>query len=356
MSGAGIVKGRIEDIGTFLAGDHSPIAKGPERPNIALISDENVAALYLDSIMTSLEKNGFKAFPLIVPAGEAAKTGKTYLDLLEKMAGIPLTRTDIAMVLGGGVPGDMGGFAAATYMRGIPVIQVPTTLLAMVDSAIGGKTGIDLTAGKNLAGAFHEPLFVYTDTELLRTLPRREFISGMAEVVKYGVICGEPLMSLIEDVANRISGEKAERPAEAEGLTEVIGLCQRAKLDIVSGDLRDKGKRQILNLGHTLGHAIEKASDYTVSHGEAVAAGMKAMMKIFAERGETSPECLARTERLLKKLGLPPEPGFAGSELFDIIKNDKKRKGSDIDLVVPRTIGDCVLKRLSMDELREILG
>lgn len=345
-SGTRIADGRLEDIGSVLAGIPEILpGNTSSKPKIAVICDENVAGLYLDRVMDSLLGSGFGAFPLIVGAGEASKNGEAYLKLLEGMAEIPLTRTDIALCLGGGVPGDLGGFAAATYMRGVPVCQVPTTLLAMVDSAIGGKTGIDLPQGKNLAGAFHEPFLVYTDISVLSTLPRREFISGMAEVVKYGVIAGDHLMSLIEDA-------QEAGPSISE---EIVDICRRTKLGIVSGDLTDTGKRQILNLGHTIGHAVEKLSGYEISHGEAVSIGMAEILRIFSEKGETSSECAERTLGLLRKIGLPTECPFTGEALFDIIKNDKKRKGGEIDLVVPENIGRCVLRRLSMAELETLL-
>ena len=341
------VNGKLDDIGEALAGLIAPDASG--MPKIAVISDENTAGLYLDRCIASLERSAFSAFPIVVPPGESSKNGASFLRILEAMAEIPLTRTDMAAVLGGGVPGDMGGFAAATYMRGIPVVQIPTTLLAMVDSAIGGKTGIDLSAGKNLAGAIHEPVMVYTDTSLLRTLPESEFRSGMAEVVKYGLICGEPLFSMTEAFAEGGCGD-------FEALEKIIDICREAKLGIVEGDVTDKGKRQILNLGHTAGHAAEKASGYSLTHGEAVSMGLVWILTKAADAGLAPAELRDRTAKLLGKIGLPTDMPFAGAELFDIIKNDKKRKGNFIDLAVPEDLGKCTLKRVSMEELREMLG
>lgn len=227
-----------------------------------VVTDENVAPLYSGRVMSSLLEAGFEPALVVLPAGEATKCGTQYLALLEQFAEAGLTRSDLVVALGGGVIGDLAGFAAASYLRGVAVAQIPTTLLAAVDSSVGGKTAIDLKAGKNLVGAFHLPIRVLCDPDCLTTLPPEQLAVGMAESIKYGVLFDEPLFELLEHGA----------PPD---LTETITRCVAHKQAVVSRDFTDKGERQLLNLGHTFGHAIEACSGYTILHGEAVAIGMR---------------------------------------------------------------------------------
>lgn len=310
----------------------------------AVVTDKNVEKLYLARCEESLRNAGFEVCSFPVEPGEQSKSGQTYLKLMELLAEIPLTRSDVLVALGGGVVGDLAGFAAATYLRGIPVIQVPTTLLAAVDSSIGGKTAINLAAGKNLAGAFHRPAFVLRDVSLLSTLPSEIYKDGMAEVIKYGVLEDPELFELLCDK------EKAERETE-----RIIGRCAEIKLQYVEKDEHDMGVRQLLNLGHTIAHAVEKATDYRVSHGSAVAKGMAAVSDISAEQGWCSRRTAERIRELLLIYGFDLEIRQSREELYEIMKTDKKRKGGVIDLVVPERIGKCRLQRITIEELYELL-
>ncbi len=311
---------------------------------IIIVTDENVAPLYLDRCKESLTNQGFQVEAFIIPPGEASKNGETYLKLVNFLAENELTRVDGLVALGGGVVGDLTGFAGATYLRGIPVIQVPTTLLSMVDASVGGKTAINLEAGKNLAGAFHQPALIWRDSSLLESLPEEVFLEGMAEVIKYGVIADKELFVLLhgrEEIMARMD--------------EIIERCVAIKERVVKEDPMDKGARQLLNFGHTIGHAIEKASGYRISHGMAVAKGMAAMTSIAAGQGWCTEEVLMQVEKLLKTYGFDLSVDYDKDVLCDIIKGDKKRKGHSITLVVPETIGKCQLKTVSMEELETIL-
>ena len=228
---------------------------------VAVITDSTVALLYLETVLQSLEQAGFATCSHVFPAGEGHKTLSTLSDLLEFLASQHLTRTDCVAALGGGVTGDMAGFAAAVYLRGIRCVQLPTTLLAAVDSSVGGKTAVDLTAGKNLAGAFSQPAAVLCDTDCLKSLPADVFADGAAEAIKTGVLCDETLFALFED------GTLTADPGE------VIARCIAYKAGVVERDEKELGERKLLNLGHTVGHAIEKCSGFTIPHGHAVAGG-----------------------------------------------------------------------------------
>lgn len=312
--------------------------------NVAIVTDENVAKLYLDEAVSSLENEGFTVTTFVVEPGERSKSGEVYLDLLNGFAEIPLTRTDGIVALGGGVVGDLAGFAAATFLRGIKVYQVPTTLLAAVDSSVGGKTAINLKAGKNLAGAFHVPALVLQDSSLLETLPSEVFMDGFAEVIKYGVLADKSLFQLLKDKENVDSN-----------LEDIIARCVEIKREIVAGDLYDTGQRQLLNFGHTIGHTIEILSDFKVSHGYAVAKGMMRITEISYKMGWCNQETLDEVKEILGLYDYDLSIGYSSNEIFSVLKADKKRKGDFIDLVIPKTIGNCVLKRVSMDELAKML-
>ena len=311
---------------------------------IVVVTDENVKPLYLDRYMQNLQSVGFDVYSFTIAPGEESKSGEVYLELLNYLAEIPLTRADALVALGGGVVGDLTGFAAATYLRGIKVIQVPTTVLAVVDSSIGGKTAINLPAGKNLAGAFHQPALIWRDVTMLESLPADTYLNGMAEVIKYGVLADADLWSLLLNYAN-----------VQNNMPEIIDRCVSIKNRIVAEDEFDTGTRQLLNFGHTIGHAIERASDFAVSHGFAVAKGMAAIADISARQGWCSRECAQEIIQLLENSGFDLSIDYSMDELYNIMLSDKKRKGGVIDLVVPERIGKCVLKRLTTEELKGIL-
>jgi 3-dehydroquinate synthase len=308
----------------------------------AVITDSVVDGLYSERLIASLKRAGFGTVKYVFPAGETSKNAYNYIQILEFMAEQGLTRTDAVFALGGGVAGDMAGFAAATYLRGIGFVQVPTTLLAMVDSSVGGKTGIDLRAGKNLAGAFYQPDRVLIDFSVLETLPDEKLSDGWAEIIKYGMICDR---ELLEKLIYK----------DGAGLEDIIVRCVEIKRDIVGGDEKESGIRKLLNFGHTVGHAIEKCSDYTVSHGRAVAIGMAVITRAGVRAGLCGNDCLDVLTELLTKYRLPDKTDINEAELFEAMLSDKKRNAEGITLIVPETVGSCVLKNVSLDYARELL-
>lgn len=311
--------------------------------HMAVITDSTVAPLYLEPVAESLRRAGFTVSSCIFPAGEAHKNLQTLSVLLEFLAKHRLTRTDCVAALGGGVTGDMAGFAAAVYLRGIRCVQLPTTLLAAVDSSVGGKTAIDLAAGKNLAGAFLQPAAVLCDTDCLRTLPPAVFADGAAEAIKTGVLCDEALFSLFE------GGALTADPGE------VIARCVRYKAGVVERDEREQGERRLLNLGHTVGHAIELCSGYAIPHGHAVAAGLCVMARAAEALGWTEAPIAARIAACVAKNGLPTGTDFSAEALAQAASADKKRAGGEITLVVPRRIGLCTLKTVPVGELLPVI-
>ena len=305
----------------------------------AVVSDSTVAPLYLNRVKDSLERAGFQVHSFVFPAGEDQKNGGTYLKLLEFLAARRLTRADGLIALGGGVVGDLAGFAAATFLRGIGFLQLPTTLLAAVDSSVGGKTAIDLTNGKNLAGAFYQPQAVLCDLDTLDTLPAEVFADGCAEVIKYGMIGDPALLARLETVDFRADPE------------ELVARCVAQKRDLVEQDEFDTGARQLLNLGHTLGHGVEACSGYTVSHGRAVAIGMTLVTRAAVAFGRRPAEVLPRLRRLLERYGLPDATAYSAQALYEKTLSDKKRSGDTISLVVPIAWGASQLVRIPVSEL-----
>lgn len=304
---------------------------------VCIVSDCHVFPLYGETVKKVLEDAGYHTASLIFPAGEAQKNGSTYLQLLEFLADNGLSRSDCIIALGGGVVGDLAGFAAATYLRGIAYIQVPTTLLAMVDSSVGGKTGIDLQAGKNLAGAFYQPAAVICDTDTLRTLPGEVFRDGCAEVIKYAVLFDPQLFAALEEY-----GTEFQREA-------VIARCVDHKKNIVVHDELDKGLRRLLNFGHTIGHAIEVCSHYEISHGRAVSIGMSVICR--------SAKCkdAARITALLAAFGLPVTTEFSADALCEAALSDKKRHGKTVDLVIADRIGSCDVIPAPVEKLKTFI-
>ena len=315
--------GLLDRLGELLR----PLAAG----SVMVVTEETVAPLYLDRAAASLSAAGFTVRTAVLPAGEATKSVEYYVNLLERFA--PLTRSDTVLALGGGVVSDLAGFAAATYLRGIRSVNVPTTLLAMVDAAVGGKTGIDLPTGKNLVGAFCQPALVVCDPTLLTTLPPRELRSGWAEVIKTAILFDPPLFQRLK------TGEAATE--------QVIAACLQHKSAVLSRDVYDRGERQLLNLGHTLGHAVEVCSDYRVTHGEAVAVGIAGMARAFSR---DAAEIIA----LLEQFGLPTRTELSPRVLAQAALHDKKRRGDTVTLVIPERIGGCTLRSVPANTLEEI--
>lgn len=307
-----------------------------------IVTDSNVKEYWLDETKKSLQLAGIQTSVFVFPAGEESKSKETLFELIEFMAENRITRSDFAVALGGGVTGDMTGLAASLYLRGIPFVQVPTTLLAAVDSSVGGKTAVNLKAGKNLMGAFYQPEFVLCDTRTLDTLSDEIFADGMAEVIKYGVIFDRELF-------DRVKGGDVKSDIE-----KIIARCVELKRDVVARDEFDKGDRQLLNFGHTMAHSIEKCSNFEISHGSAVAIGMVIAAKASAKLGWSDEDCTAEIINANKNNNLPTECGFAPNDLADVALSDKKRTGGTINFVVPEVMGRCVLKKIPVETLYKI--
>lgn len=311
--------------------------------NAAIISDTNVWPLYGEIVSQSLEAAGLKPIHFVFPAGEASKNANTYLDILNFLAENRITRSDLIIALGGGVTGDITGFAAATFLRGISYIQVPTSLLAMVDSSVGGKTAIDLPAGKNLVGAFKQPKLVLCDIATLDTLPQALFLDGCAEVIKYGMLYDADMIRYLQQ-----TGPDFDRES-------VIARCVSLKRDVVQEDEFDNGARQKLNLGHTIGHGIEAHSHFQITHGQAVAAGMAIVVKAAASREICTYHTYQVLSDLLQHFGLPITTTFTANDLYQSALSDKKRAGGTVNLIVPRDIGCCDIIPTPVSELESFI-
>ena len=331
-----IGKGVLDDCGELISGVISPC-------RACIVTDDTVASLYLDRARASMESAGFEVLDFVFEHGESSKNTDTLISLLEFLASNRFTRSDCLVALGGGVVGDMCGFAAAIYLRSVRFVQIPTTLLAAVDSSVGGKTGVDLRAGKNLAGAFHQPSLVICDYSTLDTLPPEAFADGCAEVIKYGIINDRAFFESLQDgIKNNIES--------------VIATCVRAKRDIVEQDEFDVGARRLLNLGHTVGHAVEVCSNFEISHGSAVAIGTVIVMRAAASLGLCNARELDSVITALERVGLPTSCSFTAEQLCAVATADKKRQGDTIALVVPYSIGDTRILDLPIGELCDFIG
>lgn len=310
---------------------------------IALITDDIVDGLYSERVLRSLTESGFKAIKFVIPHGESSKNAHYFIKLLNFLAENKLTRKDLIVALGGGVVGDLSGFAASAYLRGIDFVQIPTTLLAMVDSSVGGKVAIDLDAGKNLAGAFYQPKLVICDKTALGTLPDDIFIDGCAEVIKYAFIGNSALYSHLNEYGKDFNREY------------VISKCIEQKRDIVEKDELDTGLRNLLNFGHTIGHAVEKLSDFNVSHGKAVAIGMCTISKAAAKANICSLDTPRLIEKLIESFSLPTKNTFTCDEIYNMICSDKKLSGDTITLILPESISKCGMYPYKISEVKEFI-
>lgn len=311
---------------------------------LAVITDTNVGPLYLEALTQSLESSGYEVAAYAFPAGEIHKNLQTWSGILQFLAESQLTRSDAVLALGGGVCGDMAGFAAGCYLRGVRFIQIPTTLLAAVDSSVGGKTAVDLSAGKNLSGLIHQPAAVICDLDCLDSLPPEIFADGMAEAVKTGILSGAALF------------DQCDRPASQLDLASIIRDCVAFKGRVVAEDEFETGLRKTLNLGHTAGHAIEVCSDYRISHGRAVAMGLVLMARAGEAMGWTKPGLSRRISQVLGRHGLPVETPFTAEALALAAMHDKKRSSGSITLVVPRDLGSCELRTIAVSELKAVFA
>lgn len=315
-----------------------------KRPcRVVLVSDDTVFALYGERVKQSLINAEYTVFDFVFPHGENAKSLENFGKLQEFCAENAITRTDLFIALGGGVVGDLTGFAASTYLRGVDFVQIPTTVLAMVDSSVGGKTAINLNAGKNLCGAFYQPLAVFADCEVLKTLPQEIFNEGCAEIIKYGMILDPEFLTFLknEDIG--------------ENIQYAIKRCVEIKRNIVEKDEFEKGDRKLLNFGHTIGHAIEKCSNYKISHGYAVAIGMVIATKGAFELGLSYDDYSSELLPILEKNGLPTKCDFEAQELYSASLKDKKRSRDIISLIVPEEYGLCKIHKITIEQLRDFI-
>ena len=308
----------------------------------AVITDDIVSLLYERRLIDSLKDSGYRAESYVFPHGESSKNTDTFISILDFLAGKKLSRSDIVIALGGGVTGDLAGFAASCYLRGIRFIQIPTTLLSAVDSSVGGKTAVNLSAGKNLAGAFYQPDAVICDIDLLSTLTEEVFRDGCAEIIKYGIIADSALFESLKIPVNT-------HPEE------VITRCVEIKRDITSRDEFEKGERKLLNFGHTAGHAIELLSEYRVSHGHAVAAGMAIAARMAVRLGLCEINCLTDILEMLRLYGLPENTIYSAREISKACLSDKKREGGGITMIFPVKTGKCILKNIPVSELETFI-
>ena len=309
--------------------------------NAVIITDDIVDTLYSARVEKSLCDNGFDVLKHVIPHGEDSKSAENFIAILNFLANNKISRTDIIIALGGGVVGDLSGFCAASYLRGIEFVQIPTTLLSMVDSSVGGKTAINLDAGKNLAGAFYQPSLVLCDPKALDTLPDDIFADGCAEVIKYGIINDRPLFDKLKGGIDCID--------------DIIENCVKNKRDIVNVDERDTGVRQLLNLGHTIAHTIEQNSGFEISHGSAVAIGMYYIGRISNRMGYLPDSELDEIKSILELYNLPTKCPYTPKEIFKVAVSDKKVGSGSINLVLPYSIGDTRLYKVTINELPKIL-
>jgi 3-dehydroquinate synthase len=332
-------------------GRHLPAMLGPGVERVALVCPERLEA-FADELLVDLE--GLDVTLLAIPEGEAAKQAEVAAACWEALGEQGFTRSDAVVTLGGGATTDLGGFVAATWLRGVRVVHVPTTLLGMVDAAVGGKTGINTSAGKNLVGAFHEPAGVLCDLRLLETLPRAELVAGLGEVVKCGFIADPEILRLVEET------DADDLVPSSPVLRELVERAIQVKIDVVVGDLKETGGvgghpgREVLNYGHTLAHAIERVEDYRVRHGEAVAIGCVYAAELARLAGRLAPEVVERHRSALSRVGLPVGyTGAAFDDLHAVMKVDKKARGSQLRFVVLDGIAEPgILAGPSEDDLR----
>jgi len=321
------------------------IKKVSSAKKVCVITDSNVAPLYLDRVVSGLEKEGYEVFSFIFKAGESSKTTAVIVEMVEFLAEKGLTRKDLVVALGGGVCGDMAGFAAAVYLRGIDFVQIPTTLLSQVDSSVGGKTGVDLPQGKNLCGAFHQPVLVLIDPLALHTLSDHYFSDGMGEVIKAGCIKSAQLF------------EKIENKDVKENIEEIIFECVDIKRGVVERDEKEQGERALLNFGHTIGHGIEKLHNFSgVSHGEAVGIGMLMISEIGEKAGLTEKGTADRIKAVLEKYNMKTSDNHSAESIIEAMQSDKKRTLNGINFVMLKSIGNSFIYPVENEKINKLFG
>ena len=333
-----IEKGIMQACGSY-------IKKVSNAKKVCVITDSNVAPLYLDRVVTSLEKEGYEVCSFTFKAGESSKTTKTIVEMVEFLAEKGLTRKDLVVALGGGVCGDMAGFASAIYLRGIDFVQIPTTLLSQVDSSVGGKTGVDLPQGKNLCGAFHQPILVLMDPLALNTLSDHFFSDGMGEVIKAGCIKSAELF------------EKLETIDVKENIEDIIFDCVDIKRGVVERDEKEQGERALLNFGHTVGHGIEKLYNFSgISHGEAVGVGMLLISEIGERAGLTKQGTAKRIKAVLEKYNMKTSDDHSIEDIIEAMQHDKKKTANGINFVMLKEIGDSFIYPVETKNINGLFG
>jgi len=332
--------GILDDIGSMI-----------DDRRASILTDDHVSTLLGDRVQRSMTASGVETQTIVVAAGEQSKQFSSLIGVYDELLSFRVDRETPLVALGGGVIGDLGGFAAGTFLRGIPYIQVPTTLLAQVDSSVGGKTAVNHPLGKNLIGVFYQPRFVLADVETLLTLPDEEYLSGLAEVIKHAVIADEKLFSYLETNRDRVMSR------ERDALMNMVTTSVRIKSDVVSRDERESGLRRILNFGHTVGHAIERLSGFgTISHGRAVATGMAAAVRASERLGEIGRDDADRITTLLETYQYQTAlPEHSVDEYLDAIHYDKKAQGSHINFVLTAGIGYVTVKKMRATDIVDII-
>lgn len=331
-----IQKGILKDVGKIARDIFSS-------SGALIITDDKVDSLYGEMLENSLKEANFDTHKFVFKNGEASKNIDTFTDILNCMAELKMTRNDVIFALGGGVVGDLSGFSAASYLRGIKFIQIPTTFLAAVDSSVGGKTGINLKSGKNLAGAFHQPSVVLCDPDTFKTLPDSVLADGISEAIKSGIIKDASLFSKFKD------------GSYINDLSSIVSACVKIKGCIVENDEFESDMRRLLNLGHTVGHAVEKCSKYAISHGHAVAIGMAIVSKAAEKSGLCEKGLSKEITAALKACSLPTSCNFSADELTDVILSDKKRVRDYVAFVIPEKIGSCIIHNVPISEIKDFI-
>lgn len=326
------------------------IFKDLKNRKVIIVTDGNIAPLYGEVLLSRLHKLNVDANIYIIPAGESSKSHKELIKLYDYLSQLNITRNDYIIALGGGVTGDLAGFAASTYLRGLYLLQIPTSLLAMVDSSVGGKVAVNLPTGKNLVGSFYHPQAVIIDPEILKTLPNRHFADGMAEVIKYGCIRDSELFVKLEAFRSR--------EEVMENIEEIIYRCCLVKKDVVEKDERENGLRMILNFGHTFGHAIEKCFEYKkYTHGEAIAMGMVFISQLSRKLGLCTNHTVAKIKTILSKYNLPTDfPRLKPEEVFNVVVKDKKIRTNSVNLVLIQNIGSVTIQSFSKERIGGLIN
>lgn len=314
--------------------------------NVAIITDDIVNEIYGENLFNNLKEKNINTVKYVFRNGEKSKNIITLSDIYEFLAENSINRNDLIIALGGGVVGDIAGFAAATYLRGVDYLQVPTTFLAAIDSSVGGKTAIDLKAGKNLVGSFKQPIEVICDVETFKTLNDDVFTDGVAEAIKYGVLFDENLF-------NRFLKSKVNK--NSDDIIEIVKKCVEYKKEIVLNDEFDTGQRQLLNLGHTIGHAIENCSNYEITHGHGVAAGMAIISKASERKKINNKPIYEKIKEALTINNLPTNTNYSTDDLYNVTIKDKKVFGDTINLIIPLEIGKCILYEVNIEEVKDFI-